>query len=162
MAKPFLTYSQQIQLLRDKQLIVDGAVSVETALHQYGYFSLVSGYKDLLKNPTTKNYQDGTAFNDLIAVYCFDEQLRELILRYLLHIERHIRSALSYAFCDCFGDAQIAYTLPQNYDTATPTKSREVSKLIRKFVKPLIDQPTQYPYIEHHKSKHHIFLALFT
>lgn len=154
MAKPFLTYSQQIQLLRDKQLIVDDTVSTEAALHQYGYFPLVSGYKDLLKNPTTKKYKDGTTFNDLIAVYRFDEQLRELTLRYLLHIERHIRSALSYAFCDKFGDTQTAYVLPQNYDTSTPDKSRDVNKLIQKFIKPLVDHPTQYPHIEHHKSKH--------
>lgn len=154
MAKPFLTYSQQIQLLRDKQLTVEDEALVEAVLHQYGYFSLVSGYKDLLKNPTTKKYRNGTTIGDLIAVYRFDEQLRELTLRYLLHIERHIRSALSYAFCDNFGDAQAAYMLPQNYDALTPAKSREVNKLIRKFIKPLIDQPSQYPYIEHHKVKH--------
>lgn len=154
MAKPFLTYSQQIQLLRDKQLSVEDEAGIETSLHQYGYFTLVSGYKDLLKNPTTKNYRDGTTFQDLIAVYLFDEQLRELTLRHLLHIERHIRSALSYAFCDNFGDSQAAYVSPQNYDNSTAAKRKEVNKLIEKFLKRLIDHPTQYPYIEHHKSKH--------
>lgn len=122
MPKPFLTYGQQIQLLRDKQLTVEDEPSIEAVLHRYGYFSLVSGYKDLLKNPTTKNYKDGTMFNDLVAIYQFDEQLRELTLRYLFHIERHIRSALSYAFCDRFGDNQAAYVFPQNYDTSTPPK----------------------------------------
>ena len=154
MAKPFLSYSQQIQLLRNKQLTVEDETLVETVLRQYGYFSLVSGYKDLLKNPTTKNYRDGTTVNDLIAVYRFDEQLQELTLRYLLHIERHIRSVLSYAFCNNFGDAQTAYILPSNYDTSTPAKSREVNKLINKFLRPLLDHPSQYPYIEHHKMKH--------
>lgn len=152
--KPFLTYRQQIQLLRDKQLRIEDEAFVETALHQYGYFSLVSGYKDLLKNPTTKNYRDGTDFRDLIAVYHFDEQLRELTLRHLLHIERQIRSTLSYAFCAHFGDAQNAYLLPENYDSSTLAKSRAVGKLIGKFIRPLIDKPTQYPYIEHHKAKH--------
>lgn len=45
-----------------------------------------------------------------------DEQLCELTLRHLLHIERHIRSSLSYAFCDKFGDQQTAYLNPANYD----------------------------------------------
>lgn len=154
MAKPFLTYRQQIQLLRDKQMVIEDETHAEAALHQYGYFSLVSGYKDLLKNPTTKNYRDGTSFHDLMAIYRFDEQLRGLTLRYLLHIERQIRSTLSYAFCDCFGDLQAAYMLAQNYDISTPAKGKEVNKLIGKFIKPLIDKPTQYPYIEHHKTKH--------
>jgi len=154
MAKPFLTYAQQLQLLQSKHLVVDDVAAAETALHRYGYFPLVSGYKDLLKNPTTKNYQDGTAFRDLMAIYRFDEQLRELTLRYLLHIERHIRSALSYAFCDNFGDLQAAYLDPQNYDISTAAKKSEVHILIQKFLRPLIDKPTQYPYIEHHKVKH--------
>lgn len=154
MAKPFLTYSQQIQLLQDKHLAAEEEAEVEIALHQYGYFSLVSGYKDLLKNPTTKNYRDGTTFQDLIAVYRFDEQLRELTLRHLLHLERHIRSALSYAFCEYFGDSQAAYVSPQNYDISTAAKKKEINTLIEKFLKPLINRPTQYPYIEHHKAKH--------
>lgn len=84
MAKPFLTYRQQIQLLRDKGMLVEDEAFIEAELHRYGYFSLISGYKDLLKNPTTKNYRDGTSFHDLIAIYRFDERLRELTLRYLL------------------------------------------------------------------------------
>ena len=99
---------------------------VENTLHLYGYFSLVTGYKDLLKNPTTKDYQTGTTFQDLLAIYQFDEALRELTLRHLLHIERHIRSGLSYAFCNVYGDSQSAYTTPQSYDISTTKKRIEV------------------------------------
>lgn len=151
MGKPFFTYEQQIQKLRDKNMVIDDEAIVEDGLRRYGYFALVSGYKDLLKNPTTKNYYDGTTFQDIVAVYQFDESLRELTLRYLLHIERHLRSSLSYAFCEHFGDSQAAYLSSSNFDTSTASKKSEVNRLITHHLSKLTSKPTNYPYIEHHK-----------
>lgn len=105
--------------MKNKYLAIEDEAAAESALHCYGYFSLITGYRDLLKNPTTKSYQDGTTFQDLLAVYQFDETLRELTLRHLLHIERHIRSALSYDFCNIYSDSQSAYISIQNHDIST-------------------------------------------
>lgn len=129
-------------------------VYAKDILQRYGYFALITGYKDLLKNPTTKNYCDGATFEDVVAIYQFDEQLRELTLRYLLHIERHIRSILSYAFCITYGENQSAYLAPQNYDTSSRRKAAEVGKLINNYLQKLISRPTSYAYIEHHKLHH--------
>ena len=56
MPKPFLTYVQQIQKLKDKNLVIPDEPSAAAILHRYGYFALITGYKDLLKNRTTKRY----------------------------------------------------------------------------------------------------------
>jgi abortive infection bacteriophage resistance protein len=149
-----MTYEQQIQKLKGKSLVISNEESAKATLRRYGYFALITGYKDLLKNRTTKNYQDGTTFEDIVAIYQFDEQLRELTLRYLLHIERHIRSALSYGFCMVYGENQREYLNRDNYDISSPYKEKEVTKLINKYLSPLIMRRTQYAYIEHHKSKH--------
>lgn len=154
MPKPFMTYDQQLQKLRDKNMVIDDETYAKEMLHRYGYFALITGYKDIFKNPTTKNYRDGTTFHDIVAIYQFDEQLRELTFKYLLFVEQNIRSLLSYSFCDTYGDSQVAYTSPQNYDTSTRAKSREVMKLINGYLNPLLTQKTQYPYIEHHKAAH--------
>ena len=45
-----------------------------------------------------KKYIDGTTFEDIVALYEFDENLRELFLKYLLKIEQNMRSQLSYYF----------------------------------------------------------------
>lgn len=107
--KPFLTYEQQIQKLKDKHLLIPNESDAKVKLRLNGYFALITGYKSLFKNPTTHCYRDGTTFDDIVALYEFDAQLRELTLRHLLHIERHIRSALSYAFCQKHGKQQNAY-----------------------------------------------------
>ena len=49
MAKPFMTYQQQLLKLEEKHLVIDDPRAVEDILHRYGYFALISGYKDLLK-----------------------------------------------------------------------------------------------------------------
>ena len=155
MAKPFMTYGQQIQKLKDKNLTIENDLLVEDILHRYGYFALISGYKDLLKNPTTKNYKDGTTIHDLVAIYHFDEQLRGLTLQYLLHVERHIRSALSYGFCNQFGELQAAYLSAQNYDISTPKKMRSVTALINRYLMPPVSRRSDHAYIEHQKQQYH-------
>lgn len=153
MAKPFMTYEQQIQKLKEKNLWIPDEDAAKEILKKEGYFALITGYKDLFKNPTTRNYRDGTSIEDIYALYQFDEQLRELTLHHLLHIEQHLRFILSYAFCVAFGDQQSAYLTLENYDTRRRNQ-RELHRLLEKFLRPLVDNPTNYPYIEHQKRVH--------
>ena len=95
MPKPFMTYDQQIAMLKEKQLIIPDDAKAKEELRRVGYYALITGYKELFKNPTTRNYRDGTTLDDIVALYHFDEHLRELTLHYLLQVERHIRSLLS-------------------------------------------------------------------
>lgn len=99
MPKPFLTYTQQIDKLRnEKNLIIDDENSAIDTLHQIGYFKLIGGYKHLFKNKTTGKYKDNTHFEDIVALYTFDEALRELNLKYILKAEQHLKSLISYHF----------------------------------------------------------------
>ena len=79
MAKPFLTYPQQIAKLRDeKGLMIQDEPYAEAMLRQSSYFALVTGYKHLFKDQATGKYKAGTRFEDLVALYEFDRSLREL------------------------------------------------------------------------------------
>ena len=54
MPKPFLTYTQQIDKLRnEKNLIIDDENSAIDTLHQIGYFKLIGAYKHMFNNKTT-------------------------------------------------------------------------------------------------------------
>ena len=56
MAQSFLTYDQQIEkLINDKNLIISDKELAIFTLKEIGYFALISGYKGLFKNKTTKN-----------------------------------------------------------------------------------------------------------
>lgn len=154
MPKPFMTYDQQIEKLKSKGLTLTDEAEAKEILRQNGYYALITGYKSLFKNPTTQNYRDGTTLEDIVALYQFDTHLRELTLHYLLQIERHIRSSLSYAFCETFGDSQAAYLNVNNFQGSSPKRQAGIRILIDKHLNSLLTKQTNYAYLEHYKHVH--------
>ena len=66
--KPFITYSDQINILtQKKQLNISDLSYAEWKLHDIGYYSLIDGYKDIFYNPMTRTYVKGTDFADIVA-----------------------------------------------------------------------------------------------
>ena len=74
---------------------------------QIGYFPLMGGYKHLFRISNTKKYKVGTSFEEIVSLYKFDAELRELFFKYLLQIERQMRSLMSYYFTEMYGTVSI-------------------------------------------------------
>ena len=130
-SKPFTTYSQQISnLSKNKGLKINDAKRAEQLLKKCSYYALIDGYKDLFYNPMTRKYISGASFEDIYALYIFDEKLRSIVLKYLCNVEQRIRSLLSYAFCGTYSNNQSDYLNPNNYNNI-PKFSAGISKLIR-------------------------------
>lgn len=51
----------------------------------------------------TKNFINGTTFDELYALYCFDRELRSIIFKYTLQIENTLRTLISYVFSKYHG-----------------------------------------------------------
>ena len=150
MPKPFLTFEAQISYLEtDKNLVIQDHDYAESMLKRIGYFSLIGGYKVPFKNPTTKKYKDGTRFEDIVALYYFDEYLRELFLKYILKIERHIRALLSYHFTEKHGEQQSEYLNPTNYALSGRNASG-INRLVATLGN-LANHNSDYPYINHQR-----------
>ena len=105
MGKFFLSYEEQLKKLREEKAlnILDKDYALEM-LKRYSYYSLISGYKKEFKNPDTTLYRSDVYFEDIVALYEFDENLRGLFLKYLQKIERQIKSYISYYFCEKYGE----------------------------------------------------------
>lgn len=150
MAKTFLTFDQLIAYLEDeKQLLVSDHEYAKSMLKRIGYFGLISGYKTPFKNPTTKKYRAGTSFEDIVALYKFDENLRELFLKYIFQIERHIRSLIANHFTEKYGEDQSHY-LDINHYYNIPRNRSDISRLIHELDK-LANHTSDYPYINHQR-----------
>ena len=153
MAQAFLTYEQQIdKLVNEKNLMISDEKFATDTLKRIGYFALIGGYKDLFKNSTTQKYKDGTTFEDIVALYKFDENLRELFLKYILKIERHLRSIMSYYFCEKHGEDQSFYLDKNNYSIYAKY-TNDVNRLVSELSK-LANNNNDYAYINHHRSKY--------
>jgi abortive infection bacteriophage resistance protein len=144
--KPFLTYEQQIEKLKtEKYLIIEDESFAAEKLWELGYFTLIGGYKAPFRDPMTRVYRDNTTFEDVYALYQFDNELRELSFKYLCQIEKKMRSLLSYAFCEQHGEMQSAYLDSTNYNYSK-NNQHGVNKLIQ-ILDRLANQNTDYAYL---------------
>lgn len=154
MNKPFITYTAQVEkLTNEKHLIVTDTNFATTSLKNISYFGLIGGYKHPFIDVQTHKYINNTTFEDIVALYEFDEELRGLFFKYLCHIEIKLRSSISYYFCQKHGERQEEYLNPNNYSTA-PKSKRGVIKLI-KILDNVANKNKDHKYLVYQRNKYH-------
>lgn len=83
--KKFSSFSEQVSWISDEKGIrIKDREYAEEMLRQIGYFPLMGGYKHLFRISNTKKYKAGTSFEEIVSLYKFDAELRELFFKYLL------------------------------------------------------------------------------
>lgn len=123
--KPFLNYEEQINnLVEQKGMVITDHKFAVSKLEDISYFALIDGYKNLFYNPMTRKYRKGTTFEDLVALYEFDEKLRALFFQYLCHFEQKMRSLISYHFCDTYSEKQEDYLDAAHYNNSGVNKGK--------------------------------------
>lgn len=151
--KKFLTYKEQIQFLSEEKICLLRMWIMHANFYiKAGYFPLINGYKEPFKNPTTNRFEDGTRLEDIYELYEFDMELRSIYIKYILIVERNIKSALSYYFCDVFGDGQRDYLIAANYDFVG--KKIPVIQTMLRIISGQLRKDSDYAYIRHYMTKY--------
>ena len=95
-SKPYLPISAQVSLLQQRGLLVPDVVEAERWLYLVGYYRM-SGYSYVWRQPGPKaktrsdDFMPGTSFQQIVDLYEFDRQLKQLILQGLERIEVMMR-----------------------------------------------------------------------
>ncbi len=84
--------------------------------------------------------------------YIFDDALRAMILRNILIVEKHIKSLISYSFCETYGEDQQHYLNATKYNYSQTNQS-DINDLIGRLSKIATD-PKDYSYIKHQIKQH--------
>lgn len=154
MNKPFITYTAQIEKLKnDKNLIISDLDFAVESLQNISYYALIGGYKQPFIDIHTRKYINNARFEDIVALYEFDEELRGIFFKYLCRVERRLRSSISYHFCEKHGERQDAYLNPENYNTL-PKYKKGVEKLIH-MLDVMAKQNKDHEYIVYQRNKYH-------
>ena len=134
--KIFRTLDEQINILRNKNLIINDEEKAKQILLKENYF-FISGYRHLLmKNFRDKNFLNGSTFDELYAVFNFDRYIRNICFKNILIIENNIKSVISYQLSKKYGFQEKNYLNSTNY-TEDPLKSRQVHDVLNKMRKQL-------------------------
>jgi len=101
--KPALTYQDQLNRLKERGLIVHDDVKALHLLAQVSYYRLSGYWYPLLDDKQTHRFKLGATFETGFRLYCFDRELRKLVLAELEKIEVAIRAHMIYVLSHRFG-----------------------------------------------------------
>ena len=128
--KIFRDTRTQIGILRSRGVVIKNSKRAKDIIRRTNYYNLINGYKDpfLQTGTATEKYLPGTTIEEIYALYEFDRKLRILTLEYILEIEKHVKTIVSYCFSKEYGHKD--YLDSVNFDTSSNKRKKDVSKMI--------------------------------
>ncbi len=123
MKKEFKTIEEQIEILKERNLIIDEE-KARDIFRDNNYYYVINGYKDLFIDESNKEekYKDGTVLEEIFAIYKFDSELRSIFLKYILNVERRIDTYIAYEFSKQYGEQN--YLTESNFNNNKANNSK--------------------------------------
>ena len=104
--KDFKLVTEQVDLLKSRGMLFEDEQDAICKLLSDNYYNIINGYKDLFLDTTNNQevFKTGTTFNEIYALYEFDNQLKNIFLEYILKIENILRTQVAYHFSSFHGN----------------------------------------------------------
>ena len=109
-----LTAEQQIDILKERGLLIDDVEQAIEVLDSISYFRLAGYWRHFEANGLTHQFKVGSRFADVINFYSFDKQLRSLLFTAIQTIEISVRTKIIKHFALKFGPF---WFMDENYAT---------------------------------------------
>lgn len=101
--KPFKTYDELLNLLESRNVVIPDRSSARIKLSTISYYSLVNGYKDLYERDESDKFIEPIEFDDLYILYNFETSLNNIIFKYIIYVEKALKSSISYIVSEKYG-----------------------------------------------------------
>ena len=111
--KPALSYAEQLAQLKERGLLIENESFFLEVIEKKSYYRLSGYWYPLLVDKQNHLFKDGASFDQAYGMYCFDRDLRQLIVKELEKIEISIRAKMIYVFSHQFGPSW--YTNPEYF-----------------------------------------------
>ncbi len=153
MNKIFKTLDEQINIMRDKGMIIEDEILAKEILLRENYFFL-NGYRSLfMKSHADKTFVPGATFRELYGVFNFDRQVRNILFKNLLIIENNLKSIISYHLSKTYGIRENDYLNPNNFNK-DPEKRRQVNDLLQKMKRQIRANSDSHTATAHYQSNY--------
>ena len=149
--KKFKTLDEQVDILKNKGLVISDAKYAKEVLLRENYFFL-NGYRHLFVNKD-RSFKQGTRFEELYSLFLFDRHLRNIIFKYLLVIENNLKSIFSYQLSKKYGYKEKDYLKNNNFTTA-PEKQAQLNDLLRKMKRQIRVNGAQHTATQHYAANY--------
>lgn len=92
--KEYKSNEELINYLLSKGVIVSNKKDALEKIERYTYYSIVNTYKNIFKDKNG-NYINNVSFDEIYALFEFDKNLKNIVLKYCLEIETVIKSIMA-------------------------------------------------------------------
>src|SRR5699024_4483815 len=136
------TYDEQIQIFKDRGLIIDDDLFAKNILSQINYYRL-SAYTLSLKRDN--QFFENITFSHIFQLYEFDRRLRLLLLSQLELIEISTRTKIAYYLAHKYGST--CHLKEENFEN--PIYFNDMNRQIDSEI-----ERSKEMFVSHHKSKY--------
>ena len=131
MEKTFRSLEEQLEILKNKGLVINDESFCKDILLRENYFFL-NGYRRMfMKSNDKSRYIDGTTFEEVYSLFLFDRKIRNILFKNILIVENNIKSIISYQLSKKYGYREKDYLKPANFNYSFEHK-RQVNDLLAK------------------------------
>ena len=131
MEKTFKSLEEQIEIMKNKGLVINDEAFCKEVLLRENYFFLNGYRRTFMKNKDKSKYITGTTFEELYDLFLFDRKIRNILFKNILIVENNIKSIISYQLSKKYGYREKDYLKPTNFNYSFDNK-RQVNDLISK------------------------------
>ena len=150
--KPFLTFDEQIALLKRRGLQILNEDFAKSALSTLSYYDLINRYKSHFTDGND-NFIPNVSIEQLYELYLFDKDIQALIIKYSTLVENIFKTKLSYVLSEDFGVSIDKYLNASNYLSYASNNSvsfTDIQLEITKYIQSdHIKNPSKYYKIHH-------------
>lgn len=155
--KPFKTHDELIDLLESRNVVITDKDFAKKCLSDFSYYDLINGYKNLYPINEDEKFEVSVPFYEFYNLYTFDKILNNIMFKYIISVEKSLKSKLSYIVSNNYGvytdldttniNNPTDYLCKKNYKNSYQTQS--VIKKIKENVKESKDSS-----IKHYRKNH--------
>lgn len=147
--KIFKTLDEQVEILKNKGLVIDNVDYAKEILLRENYFFL-NGYRHLfMKSSDNSMYIPGTKIEELYSLFLFDRKIRNIFFKNILIVENNVKSIISYQLSKKYGYKEKDYLNPNNF-VNNGAKRKQVSDLISKMKRQIKTNAVQHAATQHY------------
>lgn len=121
--KEYKTNEELIDYLSSKGVVIADKEAALKKIERYTYYSIINSYKSIFKDKNN-NYINDVSFDEIYALFEFDKNLKNIMLKFCLEIETVIKSAMANQISKVYGVKD--YLNISNWDNSIDDDIKEV------------------------------------
>ncbi|MBG9984691.1 Abi family protein [Aerococcaceae bacterium DSM 111022] len=112
--KKFKTLDEQLAILHSRGLKITDYKASKQYLLTNNYYNIINGYSKYFMNNNNHYLPDAT-FDEISHLYFFEKEIKDLIFKFILEAENHIKYVVAYQFSKEYKDIPYAYLQTSSY-----------------------------------------------